>query len=261
MVGKNDEGRAMVSESNGEISCSIEETNRIRASLGLRPLDVGDSGVKPKEGTKDAPIDASEIRAEEERLQKTAEIQSKIQEMKQQRQVAAKVMARKGLGDSSDDDDTIDNAANWVNRSREKQKEMAEKLARKLQEQDEAAQEEEEYTSSDLRGMKVQHDADAFQEGETIILTLADKRVLRKDGDDVDVNDDEDELENIHISELEKDKRAKEKAKRPRNIAIDDDEFTKYDMLQRPHVDFCFFDKSLSDSFPVQVSSGPAEQA
>ena len=226
-MGRTDEGRAVVSESNGEISGSVEETNRIRASLGLRPLDVGDSGAKPKEGSKEAPIDASQIRAEDERLHKTAELQMKIQEMKQQRQVASKVMARKGLGDSSSDDETIDNAASWVNRSREKQKELAEKLARKLQEQDEAAQEEEEYTSSDLRGLKVQHDADAFQEGETIILTLADKRVLKKDADDVDVNDEEDELENIHISELEKDKRAKEKAKRPRNIATDDDEFTK----------------------------------
>ena len=227
-MGRNDAGRAVVSESNGEISCSVEETNRLRASLGLRPLDVGDSSAaKPKEGSKEAPIDANQIRSEEEKMQKTAEIQNKIQEMKQQRLVASKVMAKKGLGDSSSDDETIDNAASWVNRSREKQKELAEKLARQLQEQDDAAQEEEEYTSSDLRGLKVQHDADAFQEGETIILTIADKRVLKKEGADVDINDEEDELENIHIAESEKDKRAKEKAKRPRNLATDDDEFTK----------------------------------
>lgn len=31
--------RAEVVEQNGEISCSIEETNRIRAVLGLRPLN------------------------------------------------------------------------------------------------------------------------------------------------------------------------------------------------------------------------------
>jgi hypothetical protein len=28
-----------VSEDNGEISCSVEETNRIRALLGLKPLN------------------------------------------------------------------------------------------------------------------------------------------------------------------------------------------------------------------------------
>lgn len=32
--------RAQVSESNGEVSCSVEETNRVRALLGLRPLDL-----------------------------------------------------------------------------------------------------------------------------------------------------------------------------------------------------------------------------
>ena len=32
--------KATVSETNGEISCSIEETNRIRISLGLKPLNL-----------------------------------------------------------------------------------------------------------------------------------------------------------------------------------------------------------------------------
>ena len=32
--------KAVVTESNGEISCSIEESNRIRALLGLKPLKV-----------------------------------------------------------------------------------------------------------------------------------------------------------------------------------------------------------------------------
>lgn len=31
---------AAVTEANGEISCSIEESNRIRAMLGLKPLVV-----------------------------------------------------------------------------------------------------------------------------------------------------------------------------------------------------------------------------
>lgn len=32
--------KAVVTESNGEISCSVEETNRIRALLGMKPLKV-----------------------------------------------------------------------------------------------------------------------------------------------------------------------------------------------------------------------------
>ncbi len=35
--------KAIVSEQNGEISCSIEETNRVRALLGLKPLKDRDS--------------------------------------------------------------------------------------------------------------------------------------------------------------------------------------------------------------------------
>lgn len=39
--------KAQVTESSsGEVSCSIEETNRVRALLGLRPLDVGKKNDK-----------------------------------------------------------------------------------------------------------------------------------------------------------------------------------------------------------------------
>lgn len=44
--------RAQTVERHGEVSCSIEETNRIRAALGLRPLDVGDArGSRRSRGT------------------------------------------------------------------------------------------------------------------------------------------------------------------------------------------------------------------
>ena len=39
--------KAVVSEQNGEISCSVEETNRIRALLGMKPLVL----TKPNEET------------------------------------------------------------------------------------------------------------------------------------------------------------------------------------------------------------------
>lgn len=35
-----EEIKAMVTESNGEISCSVEETNRIRSLLGMKPLKI-----------------------------------------------------------------------------------------------------------------------------------------------------------------------------------------------------------------------------
>ena len=39
--------KAVVTENNGEISCSVEETNRIRKLLGLKPLAID----KPNEET------------------------------------------------------------------------------------------------------------------------------------------------------------------------------------------------------------------
>ena len=38
---------AAVSEVNGEVSCSVEETNKLRSALGLRPLNIGTSGSEP----------------------------------------------------------------------------------------------------------------------------------------------------------------------------------------------------------------------
>ena len=41
--------RATVTESNGEISCTVEETNRIRIALGLKPLDTTSKKNKEQE--------------------------------------------------------------------------------------------------------------------------------------------------------------------------------------------------------------------
>lgn len=61
------------------------------------------------------------------------------------------------------------------------------------------AQDEEEDEEAQLRGLKglkVKHTADELQEGETMILTLADKNILDDKGD-LDDDEDQDELENV----------------------------------------------------------------
>ena len=59
--------------------------------------------------------------------------------------------------------------------------------------QDEAEDEEAELRG--LKGLKVKHTADELQEGETMILTLADKNILDDKGD-LDEQE-QDELENV----------------------------------------------------------------
>ena len=71
------------------------------------------------------------------------------------------------------------------------------------------------------------HEADNFQEGETVILTLADSRVVKRENGQGYVNEEEDVLENVAMSEFEKTAIAKERAKtRAKYMNADDDEFT-----------------------------------
>ena len=56
-------------------------------------------------------------------------------------------------------------------------------------------EEDEEAQLRGLKGLKVKHTADELQEGETMILTLADKNILHDKGDLDD--EEQDELENV----------------------------------------------------------------
>lgn len=65
-----------------ELSLSVEETNRLRASLGLRPLSVGSpSGAQSKATDRDAVAveNLKRYRAEESRTKKRMELSQKLQ--------------------------------------------------------------------------------------------------------------------------------------------------------------------------------------
>ena len=68
--------RAVTTEEGGEISCSVEETNRIRAQLGLPPLEIDDNKPATEDSQKDEDgfvfIDHSKI-LEEERIRQKLE--------------------------------------------------------------------------------------------------------------------------------------------------------------------------------------------
>ena len=135
------EDEAPKGEGGKDISLSIEETNKLRAKLGLRALDVEEK-KEEKKGSSKAPINYMEHLQEQEEEKKTKEIQEKIQEMKKVREVSKKVLAKKGLGDSSDDEEGLDHAAKWVQRSRKKQTEAAAKHAQRMQEEEEQAEQQ-----------------------------------------------------------------------------------------------------------------------
>ncbi|KAK2460357.1 hypothetical protein APHAL10511_007746 [Amanita phalloides] len=195
-----------------EESISLEETNKIRISLGLKPL------------TDDkAPEDDKEKQAEQN-YAKVREAAAKDREAKRIANGIAKVRNRRELNTSlkgatlGDADGDVDNALNWLKRSKKREKELAKKRQEELEQMDKMFQGQE-YTEHDLEGLKVSHDFDELNEGEARILTLKDSRIL---------DNEEDELQNIEMAEAEKDKKNKElKIKRRDYTGYDDEEFAE----------------------------------
>uniref|UniRef100_A0A9J8BGF3 U4/U6.U5 tri-snRNP-associated protein 1 n=2 Tax=Cyprinus carpio TaxID=7962 RepID=A0A9J8BGF3_CYPCA len=198
----------------GDASLSIEETNKLRAKLGLKPLDLNES--KKEAGTKEEPLLAETINPVHIRQQ--AEMREKLAALKEKRLLNKKLGKVKALGD---EEPWLDDTAAWVERSRKlaKEKEMAEKRAKLLEEMDEefgvsslveqefAQEKKDAYSSRDLKGLKVQHKMDSFREGETVILTIEDKGVLEEE---------EDVLVNVGLVDKEKaEKNVELKKKKP----------------------------------------------
>lgn len=203
---------------------SIEEANKIRVAMGMKPLPVpgkedtsGPVFKEPKAGDGDSdeePASTLETRSaaafdnwkqiEEEKAAK-AKLQAKKDAIKKARDQAQRFAKLEGQGLGEGDD--VD-AKTWLmgQKKRQKQIEKARKLEQELAEQE--AQLQAEYTAKDLAGVKVAHEFDQLGEGEEHILTLKDAAV----------DDDEagDELENLGLAESERTKERLDSKKRKR---------------------------------------------
>lgn len=196
---------------------SIEQNNKIRVALGLKPLPV--PGAEPDDATgpqfKD---DASEADSDEEpastvetrqaagydnwkKLQDDTEAKRKREEknaaIKRARDIAQRNLKLQGATLGEDDGAALDTKA-WLmqskKRSKKIEKERARKLAEELEERERAAATE--YTAEDLAGIKVGHAVGDFEGGEDHILTLKDAAV--------DDEEEGDELEDINLVEKDK---------------------------------------------------------
>ncbi|KAF2089920.1 hypothetical protein K490DRAFT_36100 [Saccharata proteae CBS 121410] len=200
---------------------SIEEANKIRVAMGMKPLPVpgGGSASGPvfkesdsEDDSEDEPASTLETRAaaagdnwkklqDEENAKAKAQARKEaIKKARDQAQRFAKLEG-KSLGEGDDLD-----AKSWLagQKKRQKKIEKARRLEQELAEREQQA----EYTSADLAGVKVAHELDAFDEGGEQILTLKDAAV----------DDDEaaDELEAADLREVEKANERLESKKRKR---------------------------------------------
>ncbi|KAL6717655.1 hypothetical protein ACLMJK_005570 [Lecanora helva] len=191
---------------------TIEETNRIRASLGLPLLPVPGGGPKFKESR-----DADSSSSEEEqgstlesrqaqgydnwkKLQNEADAkakrEAKAEAIKKARDAAKKYskLEGKGLGEADDAGDV--DTKTWLQQQKKRRKKLEKerlaKLEKELAERENAPQ----YTAEDLAGVKVAHQVDDFEGGEEQVLTLKDATIDQYD-------EEGDELENVDLKERE----------------------------------------------------------
>jgi len=192
---------------------SVQDANKIRVAMGLAPLPVPgeDAGLSFK-GKNDS-SDASDsdgndkistlekrqaaagdnwMKLEEERKAKL-DRQARKEAIRKQRDFAAKNARLEGatLGDAAEGEmDT----KTWLLQQKKRQKQI--EKARKYEEEQAAREQQAEYTSKDLAGLKVGHEMDTFGDDGEQILTLKDAAIGEED--------EEDELENADLLEREK---------------------------------------------------------
>ena len=190
---------------------AIEEVNKIRLSLGMKPLPVPGGGPEFK------PHDDSSSEDEEEQgstletrqaqgydnwkhLQDEkdakARREAKAEAIKKARDAAQKytVLEGKGLGDADDAEDL--DAKQWIQQSKKRRK-LEEKKRKKLeQEMAERELNAPDYTVADLAGVRVAHELGDFEGEQEQVLTLKDTTIDENE-------EDGDELENVGLREQE----------------------------------------------------------
>ncbi|KAJ3302245.1 hypothetical protein HDV03_005223 [Kappamyces sp. JEL0829] len=169
--------------SSNDISLNVEETNALRAKLGLPLLKNPDRETNGPE-TRQAEEVANLTRYNEERA-KDRQRSELIEKIKEQKELGAlgkkpQFAVSKGLGEASKDD--LDDTMAWASALKEK----TTKRAKKIQKLDRRHQEEmlpKEYGEGELEGLKVTHDLQDL--GHETILVLKDQRIGEDDGDEL----------------------------------------------------------------------------
>ncbi|KAI7867582.1 SART-1 protein [Spinellus fusiger] len=199
-------------------SLSLEETNALRLKLGL-------PAIEQSEGVIDADQEAFDnfqtLKSQHDKEAKAAEIKERIEKSKNRKKNLEKLKG-KGLGEEDGEDSALD----WIRKSRQREKALAVKRAKELEEMD--ASFAVAYDAAHLSGLKIAHDIEEFNVGSEMILTLKDKNILSKrgEGEEGNSDDDDDELTNVQLEDKERlQKNLDNKKKKPTYNPYDDDEF------------------------------------
>ena len=200
-----------------EIALSFEETNKLRISLGLKPLNDGSA-------KKVIFVDTAKAAAEE--TESADAVRARIKESKQNRKNNEKFTALSETTSAASG-----SAADWVRESRSKKAQAAKQKSAAEPEDSQASAA---YSSSDLSGLSVSHSAAAFEAGSEVILTMSDTSILETgaNGTFTGITEEEGKLENVNLAESERMTKAKKKKQMLSSMKYsggyagwDDDEF------------------------------------
>ncbi|KAH9434482.1 hypothetical protein MCOR02_006484 [Pyricularia oryzae] len=199
---------------------AIEEANRLRIAMGMKPLPVPgaastQSQAAPVDEDPSATFDGRQAQAYDNyrKLQEAEAAKRKREEraaaVKKAREVAQRYVQLEGKGLGEEDDEGDLDARAWLKSQKKRQKKI-DQLRKAEEEKDrKAAAAAREHSARDLAGVKVGHDMSALLEDGEQVLTLKDTTVLENE-------DEGDELENIDLRAQEKlDERLQLKKKKP----------------------------------------------
>ncbi|KAJ8900951.1 hypothetical protein NDN08_000248 [Rhodosorus marinus] len=195
-----DGGEANGVDGGGDVSLSVEESNRLRAKLGLPPLR--------EEKGKDSRT-RDEGRSEEKKLAAN-KLKERIDGVKERRKLTESVFGTSTLGVEEDDEKEAD-AQSWVERTRIAEERRKEKIKQAREKKVATSKRLKRSSGKELAGVQIKHSLGTLGD-EPIILTLADKSIL--DENQEGINAEEDELENVLLREAEKAKKNAELKKK-----------------------------------------------
>lgn len=171
----------------------------MRAKLGLKPLAVQHEEPANHDNASLAPQDDAKSREAERRAQ---QLSLEIKRRQQARQEKKRQQAESNTLMSELEFKTKGSAQAWIERSRRLAAQQQADQAKQAQSAsvEQTKQQTQEYNSSSLAGLRLQHSIDDFSAGQDTILTLADTDILKER----QLNDDEDVLTSVALSEAQR---------------------------------------------------------
>jgi len=162
-------------------SLSLEETNKDRIKLGLKPLvpetkDPETHAVPVLDEEQQAIQNFKQLHEEQAKIAQEKDLNRRIQKVRNKFKLHER-LSGPTLGDATQNKDL----KSWIKRTKKQERALAATREQELECQEQMV--EESYTSRQIDGLTVGHDFADIEEGEEMILTIKDMDVLDEDDD------------------------------------------------------------------------------